>query len=365
MSSPRPSITIVRYSAITVLFMSISASALLVLTALEQIGKPDAPSPIFAAFIPALLALIGGIALAAILLGLAQLGDTTAAATEPDVSAAISNLTVVMDEVRVVLANIDRQSRTSFAPPPPAPPSPAPAPHTGDARIEPYLARMVELLEELKELSLLDDSERQFRREQADTDEREIQTTEADRLVEESLRLEQMQQKVEDLLGAFDFDQAFIAANEIAEAFPDNESLQQLKHRVQAERNIFREQSAARLFEEVRLEVERRQWRKALDSVQRLLEKFPDHPKSDRIRMQLRPIQNNAEIEERQEQEQTIQEHINAKRFDEAVEASENLLRRFPDSPQATSLRELIPKLRELAAKESSGSGVGMNAFAS
>lgn len=41
---------------------------------------------------------------------------------------------------------------------------------------------------------------------------------------------------------------------------------------------------------------------------------------------------------------------INARQFAEAADLSEDLLQRFPDSPQAAYLTELLPKLRERSA---------------
>jgi hypothetical protein len=80
-----------------------------------------------------------------------------------------------------------------------------------------------------------------------------------------------------------------------------------------------------------------------------LLEKFPTHRLADRIQMQLSTLQENAEIQERQELEVRIQELIHDHQFDEAIELAEDVVRRFPLSPQAESLEKLLPRIRELA----------------
>ena len=77
--------------------------------------------------------------------------------------------------------------------------------------------------------------------------------------------------------------------------------------------------------------------------------RVPGHRRSAAIRPQLKTIRENAEIEERQEQERRIQELIRAKQIPEAIDLAEDLLRRFPNSPQADSLQKLLPKMRELA----------------
>jgi hypothetical protein len=90
-------------------------------------------------------------------------------------------------------------------------------------------------------------------------------------------------------------------------------------------------------------------WRRALLHGQHLLEKFPSHPRAEGVRRQLKTLQDNAESEERQEMEIRIQELVRAQQIDEAIELGEDLMRRYPMSPQADSLETLIPKLRELS----------------
>ena len=82
---------------------------------------------------------------------------------------------------------------------------------------------------------------------------------------------------------------------------------------------------------------------------ERLLQQFPTHRLADKIREQLKTLQDNAEIEERQELEVRIQELIRAGHFEQAIELAEDVIRRYPMSPQAESLETLLPRIRELA----------------
>ena len=145
-------------------------------------------------------------------------------------------------------------------------------------------------------------------------------------------------------------------AGQLAADYPDNPDAAGLLRRVTRERDLFRESTVQRLYDEVKHEVERRNWRRAHSSAVKLLERFSDHRKSEKIRAQFSTIAENAEIEERQEQESRIQELIKARRFGEAVELAEQLMRQFPDSPQAQSLEELLPTLRDKALEEEIGS---------
>jgi hypothetical protein len=158
--------------------------------------------------------------------------------------------------------------------------------------------------------------------------------------------------KVEDLMSVGSWDQAMSMISQFAENYPTNEDGQHMLARVTRERDLFRESTVHRLYEEIKENTAHRSWRKALACAQRLLERFPDHPRAEKIRSQVETIQANAEIEERQESEAKIQELVRAKRFAEAIELAEDLLDRFPLSPQAESLEEMLPKMRDLFQKQ-------------
>jgi hypothetical protein len=160
---------------------------------------------------------------------------------------------------------------------------------------------------------------------------------------------EPLQTKVEDLMAIASWDEAYATASAFAEKFPGNSDAASLVARVARERELFKESTVQRLYDDMKQDIERRNWRAALTSAQRLLERFPDNRRAEKVRAQFRTIQDNAEIEERQEQEAKIQELVRAKRFAEAIELAEDVLDRFPNSPQADSLAQLLPKMRELA----------------
>jgi hypothetical protein len=135
------------------------------------------------------------------------------------------------------------------------------------------------------------------------------------------------------------------------ENFPGNVEAQRLLVRVQRERDIHVETSVSRMVEEIRHDIDRRLWRRALQHAQRLVDRFPEHAKATRVSEQLPTLQQNAEIEERQELEVRIQELIRGHKFQEAIDLSEELLTRFPHSPQAEAIETLLPRIRELASE--------------
>ena len=167
--------------------------------------------------------------------------------------------------------------------------------------------------------------------------------------------VQEMKDVVENLMTINSWDQALQAAQRLVTDFPGNTDAKSLLARVNRERDIYRETSVARMVEEIRHDSERRLWRRALMHSQRLIERFPDHPKVHRIHDQLATLKENAEIEERQEMEVRIQELIRNRQLTEAIALSEELLQRFPNSKQAEAIEVLLPRIRELAREEQAG----------
>ena len=66
-------------------------------------------------------------------------------------------------------------------------------------------------------------------------------------------------------------------------------------------------------------------------------------------------IQDNARIEEVREIRDQIRDLINRRRYGEAVEAAEAVVRRFPDTRAAIELGRQLNRLRELARPPGAG----------
>jgi tetratricopeptide (TPR) repeat protein len=172
------------------------------------------------------------------------------------------------------------------------------------------------------------------------------------RAAAETREVEAIRGRIEDLMAIGNWDQAHALAMKFNENFPHNAEGAQLLARVERERQAFVEATANRLYSEIKADIDRREWRKARRNAEKLLEMFPKHPRSDKLRPQLQTIRDNAEIQERQEQEHRIQELVRSKQFAQAIELAEEVIDDFPGSPQAESLQAMLPKMRELALQE-------------
>lgn len=416
-SSQRPpSTSLLRYAAVAILFVTVSTCTLQVLAAVEQLGKLDAPTPGFAGFIPPLLSLLLGLGMSAVIDGLARLLEREPEPHSDEQAAAIDHLTQAVIELRTFAqspaarpspaqpplvispsSNGDRhlqrvvqlleEMKASAQPPlagspsvhlqgteaapqpraqpeiqPPAEQLAAAPPALSEAEAVPPPAG--EVPDEIESPAANHEIVEPEMRETVTTDALAMDPAFATQLANEldadAVELEQLQRHVEELMSIADYDTALLAASQFTERRPHSPAGPALVQRIVNEAALFGDRTTSRLFEEIRANVERRQWRRALEVSQTLLGQFPDHPRSAKIRQQLRPIQHNAEIEERQLLETRINESVTAQRFPEAIDLSEDLLRRFPNSPQAATLSDLLPKLRQRAVREmreTAGSG--------
>jgi outer membrane protein assembly factor BamD (BamD/ComL family) len=139
--------------------------------------------------------------------------------------------------------------------------------------------------------------------------------------------------------------------NDLVENFPRSDAAAELLEHVAKERDAFIDTNAQAQFDEVRRHLENRTWRLALTGAQKLLGKYPTHQRAQQLRQQLRTIHENADIEERQEAEVQIQEMIRAGQFRDAIDLAEDVIRRFPGSPQAEAIEAMLPRLQDLAGE--------------
>ncbi len=158
--------------------------------------------------------------------------------------------------------------------------------------------------------------------------------------------------QVEALMAVAAWDQALDRAGRFTEDFPHNDEGFALLQRVRTERIAYRNQTAQALFAQIKQFIEHRQWRKALAASERLIERFSDHPRAERVRVQLSLIRENAEIEQRHEMEGRLKDLIRGRQYHHAMLVAEELLQRYPDSRQADLLEELLPKLRQRAMED-------------
>lgn len=345
--------------------------------------------PVVAEAVAIVFGLIGVGVLMYSLAELMQSDPSEKSVKDKEIQQTITDLTQTLLRLETAIAHVADQQKEATAH--------GPA-HLGDLGVADTLAgasinnsesnhQIMTLLQELRELMLLSDKQRQERLVDRQAHRREQLVADVHRLMDssdwlpaenalsllekefpdhpelESLKsrlasgkdtaeksaIGPLRERVEDLMAVWAWDQAYAETARFVESFPDHVEGRELLQRVMTERENYIESTANRLYEEIRTDVDRRSYRRAMANAVKLLECAPGHAKSVAIRSQLKIIRENAEIEERQEQERRIQELIRNKQFSEAIDMAEDLLQRFPNSPQAETLQRLLPRMRELA----------------
>ena len=248
-----------------------------------------------------LITLFGGIALATLLEGVARL-ITIPPGASADPTPALNRLLVSLNELKATLPALIAQA---------APPSP-PEMVSGqmespdyslaaNANIELHLAHMVKLLEEMKEVSMLDETQRQNRRKQSLARRKNSRLEEAARFInsqdwQQAMRCctcwnrftpmmkkcwhvgsswttrrivsqadgwDHLNHRVNDLLALSNYPGAIDACMQFLEQFPAHTDCQQLAVRIRQEQANYHEATSNRLYDEIKSAVENRKWRTA------------------------------------------------------------------------------------------------------
>ncbi len=159
--------------------------------------------------------------------------------------------------------------------------------------------------------------------------------------------LEVATREVDDLAALGAWDRATDVLRTLRQRHPDSEQVAELTRRVAVARDRATAEERARLMSQAQDATNRRQWAQALRLVEAVITRFPGSAEAHELRLQLPTLRANAEIQERQELETQIRNLFKEHRFPEALRIANQLIERYPESPQAHALREqILPRLR-------------------
>lgn len=166
----------------------------------------------------------------------------------------------------------------------------------------------------------------------------------------EARDIEGAERQINDLSSLGAWDRVAEVMNELLERHPDAPRVHDLAQRLRAQRNKAEAEQRARLMAQAQEASNDREWKAALTAATSLIQRYPKSPEAQALRMQLPTLQENAEIQTRQQMETQIRDLIKEHRFDEALSIAHELLDQYPGSPQAGVLRDQLPRLEEKAA---------------
>ena len=158
--------------------------------------------------------------------------------------------------------------------------------------------------------------------------------------------------QVEELMSISGWERAEQLSRQLLDDHPGSDAARALHERVRREHTLFVDEQRGRMFAEVQRYTSRRRWKDALDAAHAFLERFPDSVEAESLRQQMPTLEGNAEIQQRQDLEAQIKDLIRKHRFSEAVELARTVIQTYPNSPQADVLRNQMARLERRAADE-------------
>ncbi len=156
---------------------------------------------------------------------------------------------------------------------------------------------------------------------------------------------------ITDFMAISAWDKAVKQAESLLEKHPDSEEAKELVAQVSQERQKFRTEQIKRMEADIQRSITRKRWNDALAIAQQLIDKYPDSPEAELLMAKMDTLRANAEIEKRQQLEEQIKDLIKRENFIQALELVRYVIKEYPGSPQAKKIIEdnLEQKLEERA----------------
>ncbi len=183
---------------------------------------------------------------------------------------------------------------------------------------------------------------------------------------EQSARLEEdlrvARARLRHLTGSAMWQQAEDLAESVQSKYPGKPEATRLIEEVRREREAWERENMDRLFRDIAVATERRQWRHASLAVDEFIRRYPLDPRAEALRLDLPTLQENAAAHERKEQEEHFKDLLKRQRYEEAAQVARAVIHKFPHSPTATELNKLLPRVEEMARQEASRAAQGVPA---
>jgi hypothetical protein len=158
-------------------------------------------------------------------------------------------------------------------------------------------------------------------------------------------------ERIENMMAVAQFSRAEKLAQALLAIIPDSLEAESLLETVRRESTAFRKEQQTRLFSEFQKWTESRQWIKAQSIGEQLIAQYPASEEGQTVAASMDTVRNNAHFEEARTLRDRIRDLIKRKRYAEAVEIAEDLIRRFPNTQVARQLKSLLPDLKRRHAQ--------------
>lgn len=194
----------------------------------------------------------------------------------------------------------------------------------------------------------LDEYARSFPQERASVEQFQAQIEEARAQVEES-DYRQAAVRVRDFMGVAAWERAEEVVQELLARHPRSPRAHALRDELHQERGKFEVQQRQHLLSEVEQLISRKEWRGAFRLATDLINRFPNSSEAQTLRAKMDTLRDNAEIEIRKDLEAQLKELLRSHRYIEALALAQDIINKYPNSPQAKVLKEQLPQIMSKA----------------
>lgn len=125
-----------------------------------------------------------------------------------------------------------------------------------------------------------------------------------------------------------------------------------LGEEVQRERQAFEMDHIRRLMLDLKDATERRQWRRAVSLAEEIINRYPREKTAELLRLDLPTLRENADAQERREEENLFKDLLHRQRYEEALATAHRVIAKYPSSPTAIEMNKLLPKVEEFKRQE-------------
>jgi hypothetical protein len=194
----------------------------------------------------------------------------------------------------------------------------------------------------------VDEYARSFPDERAAVEQLQARIEQARSQVEES-DYQQAAGRMRDFMGMAAWERAEDVIQELLARHPRSQRVRSLGDDLRQERGKFEQQQRQQLLGEIEQLTGRKEWRSAFRQATDLLGRFPTSAEAQSVRGKMDTLRDNAEIEIRRDLEEQLKELMRTHRYIEGLALAQDIIAKYPNSPQAKALKEQLPQMMSKA----------------
>ncbi len=155
--------------------------------------------------------------------------------------------------------------------------------------------------------------------------------------------------RIRELVGTASWERAEQVARDLVARHPKSQRVRELVDGLCQERSRFEQQQRQQMVAQVEQRVAARDHREAFRLASEVIARFPDTVEARLLQGKMDTLRDNAEIAIRRDLEEQYKEFMRTHRYIEALALAQDVIGKYPASPQAKVLKEQLPQLMSKA----------------